>query len=128
MNARNKIHFAILLFVCYFIQVASVKEVGVFGFLPIQCEFLVVIIIADLALSFVNSMLVRRFNDHVSILFSFPSRFQDCTDLARDDETLLVFSTLGGGLTAVDPTTSEIRWSIEDGKLKDISKVIMTRS
>ncbi|KAJ6643328.1 Serine/threonine-protein kinase/endoribonuclease ire-1 [Pseudolycoriella hygida] len=38
----------------------------------------------------------------------------DCTDLARDDETLLVFSTLGGGLTALDPVTSEIRWSIED--------------
>ena len=40
---------------------------------------------------------------------------KDCTDVARDDETLLVFSTLGGGLTAIDPITSEIRWSIEDG-------------
>lgn len=37
-----------------------------------------------------------------------------CTDVARDDETLLVYSTLGGGLTAVDPVTSEIRWQIED--------------
>lgn len=35
--------------------------------------------------------------------------------MARDDETLLVFSTLGGGLTAVDPITSEVRWSIDDG-------------
>lgn len=40
---------------------------------------------------------------------------QDCTDIARDDVPLLVFSTLGGGLTAVDPITSEIRWSIDDG-------------
>lgn len=31
---------------------------------------------------------------------------------------LLVYSTLGGGLTAVDPITSEIRWSIEDGKYR----------
>lgn len=43
---------------------------------------------------------------------------QGCTDVARDDETLLVFSTLGGGLTAVDPITSEIRWIIDDGKPK----------
>lgn len=42
--------------------------------------------------------------------------FQDCTDVARDDETLLVFSTLGGGLTAIDPITSEVRWKIEDGE------------
>lgn len=28
---------------------------------------------------------------------------------------LLVFSTLGGGLTAIDPITNEIRWSIADG-------------
>lgn len=34
--------------------------------------------------------------------------------MARDDETLLVFSTLGGGLTAVDLVTSEIRWQIKD--------------
>lgn len=39
---------------------------------------------------------------------------EDCTDLARDEETLLVFSTLGGGLTAIDPLTSEIRWTIDD--------------
>lgn len=44
---------------------------------------------------------------------------QDCTDIARDDVHLLVFSTLGGGLTAVDPITSEVRWSIEDGNLLD---------
>uniref|UniRef100_A0A034VU66 non-specific serine/threonine protein kinase n=1 Tax=Bactrocera dorsalis TaxID=27457 RepID=A0A034VU66_BACDO len=37
-----------------------------------------------------------------------------CTDLARDEETLMVFSTLGGGLTAIDPITSEIRWTIAD--------------
>ncbi|XP_067612639.1 serine/threonine-protein kinase/endoribonuclease IRE1 [Eurosta solidaginis] len=37
-----------------------------------------------------------------------------CTDLARDEETLMVFSTLGGGLTAIDPITSEIRWNIAD--------------
>uniref|UniRef100_A0A1I8MIC3 Uncharacterized protein n=1 Tax=Musca domestica TaxID=7370 RepID=A0A1I8MIC3_MUSDO len=40
---------------------------------------------------------------------------QGCTDLARDEETLMVFSTLGGGLTAIDPITSEIRWTIADG-------------
>ncbi|XP_037946227.1 serine/threonine-protein kinase/endoribonuclease IRE1 [Teleopsis dalmanni] len=39
---------------------------------------------------------------------------EDCTDLARDEETLMVFSTLGGGLTAIDPITSEIRWTIAD--------------
>ncbi|KAM7360850.1 serine/threonine-protein kinase/endoribonuclease Ire1 [Cochliomyia hominivorax] len=39
---------------------------------------------------------------------------KDCTDLARDEETLMVFSTLGGGLTAIDPITSEIRWTIAD--------------
>uniref|UniRef100_U5ELH4 non-specific serine/threonine protein kinase n=1 Tax=Corethrella appendiculata TaxID=1370023 RepID=U5ELH4_9DIPT len=38
----------------------------------------------------------------------------DCTAVAKDEETLLVFSTLGGGLTAIDPLTSEIRWSIDD--------------
>ncbi|KAH8273177.1 hypothetical protein KR018_010982 [Drosophila ironensis] len=38
----------------------------------------------------------------------------DCTDLARDEEALMVFSTLGGGLTAIDPVTSEIRWTIAD--------------
>lgn len=27
---------------------------------------------------------------------------------------MLVFSTLGGGLTAIDPMTGEVRWSIED--------------
>lgn len=48
--------------------------------------------------------------------FRFPGQ-QDCTDIARDDVPLLVFSTLGGGLTAVDPITSEVRWSIEDGNL-----------
>lgn len=42
--------------------------------------------------------------------------FQDCTEVAKNDETLLVFSTLGGGLTAVDPLTSEVRWSIDDGE------------
>ncbi|XP_075146915.1 serine/threonine-protein kinase/endoribonuclease Ire1 [Haematobia irritans] len=39
---------------------------------------------------------------------------EGCTDLARDEETLMVFSTLGGGLTAIDPITSEIRWTIAD--------------
>lgn len=39
---------------------------------------------------------------------------QGCTDVARDEEPLMVFSTLGGGLTAIDPITSEIRWSISD--------------
>ncbi|KNC31642.1 hypothetical protein FF38_11092 [Lucilia cuprina] len=42
------------------------------------------------------------------------NRVKDCTDLARDEETLMVFSTLGGGLTAIDPITSEIRWTIAD--------------
>ncbi|XP_062560540.1 serine/threonine-protein kinase/endoribonuclease IRE1 isoform X2 [Armigeres subalbatus] len=41
-------------------------------------------------------------------------RNEDCTAVAKDEETLLVFSTLGGGLTAIDPITGEIRWSIED--------------
>ncbi|XP_068157925.1 serine/threonine-protein kinase/endoribonuclease IRE1 isoform X1 [Drosophila tropicalis] len=39
---------------------------------------------------------------------------KECTDLARDEEALMVFSTLGGGLTAIDPVTSEIRWTIAD--------------
>lgn len=39
---------------------------------------------------------------------------QDCTDLAKDEEPLLVFSTLGGGLVAVDPVSTEVRWRIED--------------
>lgn len=43
---------------------------------------------------------------------------QGCTDLARDDETLIVFSTLGGGLTAIHPITSEIVWTIVDGQYK----------
>lgn len=37
--------------------------------------------------------------------------------MARDDEPLLVLSTLGGGLTALDMATNEIKWSIEEGKL-----------
>jgi len=32
----------------------------------------------------------------------------------------MVFSTLGGGLTAIDPITSEIRWTIADGNYKHI--------
>ncbi|XP_019557207.3 serine/threonine-protein kinase/endoribonuclease IRE1 [Aedes albopictus] len=45
---------------------------------------------------------------------SGPKRNEDCTAVAKDEETLLVFSTLGGGLTAIDPMTGEVRWSIED--------------
>ncbi|XP_055543489.1 serine/threonine-protein kinase/endoribonuclease IRE1 [Wyeomyia smithii] len=41
-------------------------------------------------------------------------RNEDCTAVAKDEETLLVFSTLGGGLTAIDPLSGEIRWSIAD--------------
>lgn len=40
---------------------------------------------------------------------------KDCTELAPDKETLIVFSTLGGGLTAIDPITRLIRWTIADG-------------
>uniref|UniRef100_A0A182U6W6 Uncharacterized protein n=1 Tax=Anopheles melas TaxID=34690 RepID=A0A182U6W6_9DIPT len=39
---------------------------------------------------------------------------KDCTAVAKDEETMLVFSTLGGGLTAIDPLTGETRWSIAD--------------
>ena len=39
---------------------------------------------------------------------------EDCTAVAKDEEALLVFSTLGGGLTAIDPLTSETRWSFAD--------------
>ncbi|XP_058822691.1 serine/threonine-protein kinase/endoribonuclease IRE1 [Topomyia yanbarensis] len=39
---------------------------------------------------------------------------EDCTAVAKDEETLLVFSTLGGGLTAIDPLSGETRWSISD--------------
>ncbi|XP_040172580.1 serine/threonine-protein kinase/endoribonuclease IRE1 [Anopheles arabiensis] len=42
------------------------------------------------------------------------SQQQDCTAVAKDEETMLVFSTLGGGLTAIDPLTGETRWSIAD--------------
>ncbi|XP_055375464.1 serine/threonine-protein kinase/endoribonuclease IRE1 [Condylostylus longicornis] len=49
-----------------------------------------------------------------SIGFSVEQSTKDCTALARDDITLLVFSTLGGGLIAIDSITSEIKWSIED--------------
>ncbi|XP_055641091.1 serine/threonine-protein kinase/endoribonuclease IRE1 [Toxorhynchites rutilus septentrionalis] len=41
-------------------------------------------------------------------------RNEDCTAVAKDEETLLVFSTLGGGLTAIDPLSGETRWSIAD--------------
>lgn len=37
--------------------------------------------------------------------------------MARDDESLLVLSTLGGGLTAIDIYTNEIRWTIDDGEI-----------
>lgn len=47
---------------------------------------------------------------------SWSATKQDCTDVARDDDPLLVLSTLGGGLTALDMRTNEIKWSIEDGK------------
>uniref|UniRef100_A0A2M4A0B0 non-specific serine/threonine protein kinase n=1 Tax=Anopheles triannulatus TaxID=58253 RepID=A0A2M4A0B0_9DIPT len=43
-----------------------------------------------------------------------PGSQQDCTAVAKDEETMLVFSTLGGGLTAIDPLTGETRWSIAD--------------
>ncbi|XP_058446373.1 serine/threonine-protein kinase/endoribonuclease IRE1 [Malaya genurostris] len=39
---------------------------------------------------------------------------EDCTAVAKDEETLLVFSTLGGGLTAIDPLSGETRWSMKD--------------
>ncbi|XP_026470548.1 serine/threonine-protein kinase/endoribonuclease IRE2-like, partial [Ctenocephalides felis] len=39
---------------------------------------------------------------------------QTCTDVARDDENLLVLSTLGGKLIALDPLTGSKRWSIDD--------------
>uniref|UniRef100_A0A182M786 non-specific serine/threonine protein kinase n=1 Tax=Anopheles culicifacies TaxID=139723 RepID=A0A182M786_9DIPT len=42
------------------------------------------------------------------------SQQQDCTAVAKDEETMLVFSTLRGGLTAIDPLTGETRWSIAD--------------
>uniref|UniRef100_A0A1Q3FEV2 non-specific serine/threonine protein kinase n=1 Tax=Culex tarsalis TaxID=7177 RepID=A0A1Q3FEV2_CULTA len=41
-------------------------------------------------------------------------RNEDCTAVVPAEETLLVFSTLGGGLTAIDPMTGETRWSIAD--------------
>lgn len=39
-----------------------------------------------------------------------------CTELTPDKETIIVFSTLGGGLTAIDPITKQIRWTIADGR------------
>uniref|UniRef100_A0AAG5CTX8 non-specific serine/threonine protein kinase n=1 Tax=Anopheles atroparvus TaxID=41427 RepID=A0AAG5CTX8_ANOAO len=67
---------------------------------------------------FVMLMGARSFTANAKIA-SLPSRStlsqqQDCTDVAKDEETLLVFSTLGGGLTAIDPLTGETRWSIDD--------------
>jgi len=35
----------------------------------------------------------------------------------------MVFSTLGGGLTAIDPVTSEIRWTIADGNYAGTPKL-----
>ncbi|XP_052869264.1 serine/threonine-protein kinase/endoribonuclease IRE1 [Anopheles cruzii] len=45
---------------------------------------------------------------------SLSEQQQDCTAVAKDEETMLVFSTLGGGLTAIEPLTGETRWSIDD--------------
>ncbi|EDX00216.1 uncharacterized protein Dyak_GE11077 [Drosophila yakuba] len=53
--------------------------------------------------------------DSAEVVSSGEDEKTDCTDLARDEEALMVFSTLGGGLTAIDPVTSEIRWTIADG-------------
>ncbi|XP_053692235.1 serine/threonine-protein kinase/endoribonuclease IRE1 [Sabethes cyaneus] len=53
-------------------------------------------------------VLLQTINDGIA------SRSEDCTAVAKDEETLLVFSTLGGGLTAIDPLSGEIRWSIAD--------------
>ncbi|KAH8292366.1 hypothetical protein KR054_009007 [Drosophila jambulina] len=52
--------------------------------------------------------------DSAEVVSSGEDDKTDCTDLARDEEALMVFSTLGGGLTAIDPVTSEIRWTIAD--------------
>ncbi|KRK02892.1 serine/threonine-protein kinase/endoribonuclease IRE1 [Drosophila yakuba] len=52
--------------------------------------------------------------DSAEVVSSGEDEKTDCTDLARDEEALMVFSTLGGGLTAIDPVTSEIRWTIAD--------------
>jgi len=39
----------------------------------------------------------------------------------------MVFSTLGGGLTAIDPVTSEIRWTIADGNYAGTPKFPLSR-
>uniref|UniRef100_A0A1B0BLV8 non-specific serine/threonine protein kinase n=1 Tax=Glossina palpalis gambiensis TaxID=67801 RepID=A0A1B0BLV8_9MUSC len=52
--------------------------------------------------------------NNIDIADELTNARKDCTDVARDEETLMVFSTLGGGLTAIDPITSEIRWIIAD--------------
>ncbi|XP_058119548.1 serine/threonine-protein kinase/endoribonuclease ire-1 [Anopheles ziemanni] len=56
----------------------------------------------------------RSFTVDANASSSSLSHQQDCTAIAKDEETLLVFSTLGGGLTAIDPLTGETRWSIDD--------------
>lgn len=40
--------------------------------------------------------------------------FKDCTEVSRAEEPLLVLSTLSGSLIAIDPITSETRWTQED--------------
>ncbi|XP_014088880.1 serine/threonine-protein kinase/endoribonuclease IRE1 [Bactrocera oleae] len=60
-----------------------------------------------------NRNITTKDNDASDQLRAYRMR-EACTDLARDEETLMVFSTLGGGLTAIDPITSEIRWTIAD--------------
>lgn len=50
----------------------------------------------------------------IRLISSNSESYKDCTDLARDEETLLVFSTINGGFIAIDPITSETRWVIDD--------------
>lgn len=40
---------------------------------------------------------------------------QDCREVSRGEEPLLVLSTLSGSLIAIDPVTAETRWIQEDG-------------
>lgn len=82
---------------------------------PVYCIIYLISVYIEFNSKLESIVVIHALMFHVFIVVFVMICLQECTDVARDDETLLVFSTLGGGLTAVDPITSEVRWSIDDG-------------
>lgn len=60
---------------------------------------------------------MKTINILLRLIFVFslsPPTYQDCVQVSRAEEPLLILSTLSGSLIAIDPLTAEVRWIQED--------------